>query len=206
MSFEFKEEVLENHKKYLERKKVYMTFGYDIDWERDFILGCVKPLAGRVLEIGTGKGHFTLALAREGVNLTSVDISAREQQFACYNLSYYDCESRVDFRIEDASRLSFSDGSFETICSVNVMHHLKGPLQVAGEMLRVFSRQGKIVISDFSKEGFKMIEEFHASEGRVHENAKVTIEDIASFFRQNGLDVNLSSSRFQDVLIASFKI
>ncbi|MFH1692075.1 MAG: methyltransferase domain-containing protein, partial [Candidatus Omnitrophota bacterium] len=107
---------------------------------------------------------------------------------------------------EDAARLSFSDGSFDMLCSVNVMHHLTDPLKVAAEMLRVVSKKGKIVISDFSKEGFKMIEEFHASEGRSHERSKVTMDDIALFFKQNGLDVSLANSRFQDVLTASFKI
>ncbi|MBN1392902.1 MAG: hypothetical protein JW947_08885, partial [Sedimentisphaerales bacterium] len=59
-------EMLENHQKYSERKKLYMNFGYDIDKERSFVLEQAKPIFGKILEAGTGKGHFAIALAKQG--------------------------------------------------------------------------------------------------------------------------------------------
>ena len=68
-------EVLENHKRYLERVKLYRSFGYDLEKERDFILDKSLPISGEILEIGTGKGHFALVLAKRGFRFTSIDIS-----------------------------------------------------------------------------------------------------------------------------------
>jgi len=71
-------DVFENHARYLERKKLYRKYGVDIDRERKFILEKAKPVSGNILEVGTGKGHFALVLAKEGYQFTSVDISEEE--------------------------------------------------------------------------------------------------------------------------------
>ena len=82
-------EVLENHKKYLDRVNFYRSFGYDLEKERDFILDQSLPISGDILEIGTGKGHFALALAKRGFSFTSIDISEEEQGIAKLNIQYY---------------------------------------------------------------------------------------------------------------------
>ena len=122
-------EILENHKKYLERKALYKSLGYDVDKERDFILEQAKPLYGRILEAGTGKGHFALALAKAGYQFITFDISAEEQRFAKLNIAHFGFEKQVNFRIENGERTSFSEGSFDTVFSVNVLHHLRNPYQ-----------------------------------------------------------------------------
>ena len=60
------EKLLENHKIYLERINFYKKFGYDVGEERKFILEKAYPLYGDILEVGTGKGYFTVELAKEG--------------------------------------------------------------------------------------------------------------------------------------------
>ena len=77
-----KKEVLENHKLYLERKKLYQNHGLNIDKERQFVLDKAEPLFGDILEVGTGKGYFTLILAGEGYKFTSDDVSKEEQGIA----------------------------------------------------------------------------------------------------------------------------
>ena len=56
--------VLENHKRYLERINLYRSFGYDVEKERRFVLEKSVPLYGNILEVGTGKGYFTVELAK----------------------------------------------------------------------------------------------------------------------------------------------
>ena len=98
-------EVLENHKRYLERKALYKSFGCDVDKERKFILDAARLISGSILEVGTGKGHFTLVLARAGFKFTTIDISEQEQKFARLNLKYFGLDGLVDFRIGDAERI-----------------------------------------------------------------------------------------------------
>ena len=195
-------ERLENHKKYLERKALYKSFGYDVDKERDFILEQAKPVRGRILEAGTGKGHFALALARAGYSFVTFDISAEEQRFAKLNIAYFGFEKQVDFRIENGEHTSFSDRCFDTVFFVNVLHHLRNPYQVIDELARILSSQGKIIIADFTEKGFKVMDKIHGLEGNTHEIGKVSLPDVESYLRKKCFLTKKVKSVYQCVLIA----
>lgn len=196
------EKLLENHKRYLERVNFYKSFGYNIEEERNFILDKAQPLYGDILEVSTGKGYFTVALAKKGYELTSVDISEEEQQFARLNVKYFDLEEVVDFRIENAEHLSFKDKIFDIIFSINTLHHLENPFKVMDELIRVVTFEGKIILSDFTKEGFGIIDKIHLSEGRKHKSGKFTLTDTGNYLLQKGFETEKHRSRFQEMLIA----
>ena len=196
------EELLANHKRYLERKALYSSLGYDVDKERAFILQKAQPLYGDILEAGTGKGHFALELAKAGYNFTTFDISETEQAFAKLNLRYFGLDKQVDFRIENGESLSFQDKSFDIIFSVNTLHHLTDPHKVIDEFLRVLSFGGKLVLSDFTQEGLVLMDRIHASEGSKHEVGKTTLADIERYLEGKGFRTTRANSKFQEVLIA----
>ncbi len=195
-------ELLENYKRYLERKALYKSFGYDIDKERAFIIEKVQPIYGDILEAGTGKGYFTFALAKEGYRFTTFDISEEEQKIAQLNLRYFRLEHLVDFRIENAESLSFQDKSFDIIFAVNLLHHLVNPYKVIDELIRVLCFEGKIILSDFTKEGLDLIDKIHASEGRVHSSGKTALADMESYLITKGFSTQKHRTKFQEVLIA----
>jgi ubiquinone/menaquinone biosynthesis C-methylase UbiE len=193
-------EVLENHKRYLERKKLYQNYGFDIDKERKFVLDKAEPLFGDILEVGTGKGHFSLVLAKEGYRFISVDVSKEEQDMAKLNLCYFGLEESVDFRIEDAEHLSFEDKSFDTIFSINTVHHLKNPFKVMDEFIRILSFEGKIFLSDFTKKGFEILDKIHATDGRIHEKTNIALYDVREYFKNKGFVIDQHESKFQEML------
>jgi len=195
-------EILENHKKYLERKALYKSFGYNIEQERDFILDKSHPVYGDILEAGTGKGYFALTLAKAGYSFITFDISETEQAFAKLNLKYFGLDNQVDFRIENGEHLSFKDASFDIIFSVNTLHHLVNPYEVIDEFIRVLSFEGKIIIADFTKEGLKIIDKIHAFEGRTHGAGKITLSDIENYLVNKGFRIQKHKSNFQEILIA----
>jgi len=195
-------EVLENHKRYLERKALYKSFGCDIDQERAFVIEKAQPLYGDILEAGTGKGHFALALAKEGYRFTTFDISEEEQKFARLNLKYFGLEHLVDFRIENGECLSFKDKSFGIIFSINTFHHLENPYKVLDELIRLLSFEGKLILSDFNQAGMSLLDKIHASEGRKHKVSKTTLADIERYLIEKGFQIDKASSKFQEVLIA----
>jgi len=196
------EDLLANHKRYLERKALYSSLGYDVDKERAFILDKAQPLYGDILEAGTGKGHFALELAKAGYSFITFDISETEQAFAKLNLRYFGFEKQVDFRIENGETLSFKDKSFDVVFSVNTLHHLTNPYKVIDELLRVLSFKGKFVLSDFTQKGLALMDKIHASEGNKHEVGKTTLFDVEKYLTGKGFRVTKASSKFQDVLIA----
>jgi len=197
-----KDKLLENHKIYLERISFYKNFGYDIEKERKFIFEKSQPLYGSILEVGTGKGYFTLELAKERYNFTSVDISKEDQELARQNIKYHGLDKQVDFKIENAEHLSFEDKSYDIIFLINTIHHLAKPFKVVDELVRIVSFEGKIILSDFSKEGFRIMDKTHSHEGRTHESNSITLKDIKGHFLKKEFNVEEYGSRFQEMLIA----
>jgi ubiquinone/menaquinone biosynthesis C-methylase UbiE len=195
-------EVLENHTRYIERVRFYQSNGYDLEKERDFILDKSLPISGEILEIGTGKGHFALALAKRGYGFTSIDISNQEQEIAMLNLRYFGLEKQVAFRIEDAERLSFPGQSFHTIFSINVFHHLTRPLAVLDEISRLLYPSGKAVLSDFSDKGLEIINACHTHEGRTHDYAKHRLDEARDYFVNKGFSINEFQSKVQRTVVA----
>ncbi|MFA5363283.1 MAG: class I SAM-dependent methyltransferase [Candidatus Omnitrophota bacterium] len=200
--FGLEEELLANHKRYLERKALYSSLGYDVDKERAFILEKARPLYGTILEAGTGKGHFALELAKAGYSFTTFDISETEQAFAKLNLRYFGLDKQVDFRVENGETLSFQERSFDVIFSVNTLHHLTNPYKVIDELVRVLSFEGKLVLSDFTKEGLALMDKIHAGEGHTHEVSETTLSDIEGYLAGKGFRIQKAGSKFQEVLIA----
>ena len=195
-------EVFENHKRYLERVNFYLSFGYDLEKERDFILDKSLPIFGEILEIGTGKGHFALALAKHGFTFISIDISEEEQAIAKLNIQYFGLGKQVVFRIEDAENLSFSGQSFDIIFSINVFHHLKNPLEVLNEMIRLLRPAGKLILSDFSAKGLEVINACHTHEGGKHDYFKHRLDEAKDYLINKGFDIKEFQSEVQRVIVA----
>ena len=195
--------ILENHKKYCERIELYKSFGYDVEEERSFIIEKAQPLYGDIVEIGTGKGYFTIALAKQGYTFVSVDISEDEQKFARQNLVYLGLDKQIDFEVEDAGHVSFDNKSFDIIFAINILHHLLSPFKVINELIRIVSFEGKIILSDFSEEGFEMVDKIHAREGRIHYRNVIDLNDIKGYFLRKDFKIEQYNSRFQNILIAS---
>ena len=191
--------------KYAERIGLYKKFGCDIEKEREFILEKASPLSGDILEIGTGKGYMAITLARMGLNFTTVDISSEEQEFARQNIKHLNLEGFVDFKIGDAAALNFKNDSFDIVLSVNTLHHLKNPFKVIDEMLRLLKPGGRIVLSDFTKKGFGIIEIIHKMEGRSHEAHTTKINNVKNYLKDKNLAFEEYSSMCQEVLIVHKK-
>ncbi|MFZ5802401.1 MAG: class I SAM-dependent methyltransferase [Candidatus Omnitrophota bacterium] len=189
-------------KKVLDREALFLEEGYDFALERARILDQVSPLPRRILEAGTGKGHFTLALAERGLSFTTFDITAEDQAVAKFHLRHHGLAAQVVFRIEHETRLSFPDESFDILFCINALHHLTQPRATLAEWLRILAPQGRMVLSDFSAEGFAIVERIHALEGRAHPREEFTIPLAMHFLQEKGLKVARTGSRLQETLIA----
>ena len=194
-------EVLENHKRYIDRLNLYKSYGYDTVGSRLFILRQSQPLEGRILEVGTGKGHMSLVLARAGYSFVSVDISEEEQRFARLNARYYGLEDKIDFKIDDAQNLSFGDKTFDVVICICLMHHLEKHYKAIDEFLRVLKPEGKIILSDYSKEGLDVIGKVHSDEGRVHPYSLIGLSGIEDYLKQKHLNYKKTKDKHHEILI-----
>jgi ubiquinone/menaquinone biosynthesis C-methylase UbiE len=185
-----------------ERKKLHLRFGYDIDREREVILEKASPLRGRILEAGTGKGHFASALAKCGLSFTSFDISKEERDLAKLYLKFQLLDGFADLRVEDGEHLSFKNESFDMVFSINTLHHFARPHKVLDELIRVLKPGGELILSDFTEKGFKTMDRIHALEGNVHSRGKITLPEAASYLQKKHFRIKKSKTPFHQTFIA----
>ena len=95
----------------------------------------------RVLDLGCGTGAGTLFLAREfpTASIRGIDLSG-EMIASAQSKIGLDPDARVTFRVGDASKLPFGDGSFDLVTQVNMPVFFK-------EIARVLRPGGGVVIS-----------------------------------------------------------
>ncbi|MDP8218603.1 MAG: class I SAM-dependent methyltransferase [Candidatus Theseobacter exili] len=177
------QEVLEQDvvKRYEKRKQVYRRFGLGIEKIHKLILESAGPLSGKVLEVGTGKGYMTLTLAQMLKGMTSIDISREELEYARLLLSSFGLSDNVHLQIADSHKLPFPDASFNTIFSLNTIHHLDNPFASVNECIRVLAPGGTIVLCDFSEQGFFIVGKIHQSEGNHHNCGEISLEEVKDY-------------------------
>lgn len=189
-------------KRIFERKALFLEYGYDLDREREVILEQASPLRGKILEAGTGKGHFASTLAKCGLPFTSFDISKEERDLAKLYLEFQLLDGFADLRIENGEHLRFKDASYDMVFSVNTLHHFERPREVLDELIRVLKPGGKLILSDFTDKGFRFMDKIHALDGNIHDRGKITLPGAAAFLRKKKFRIKKSATLFHQTLVA----
>jgi len=183
------------------RLKLFKRYGYDIPRARRFILTRAKISGGRILEVGTGRGHMAVELAKNGLQVDSVDLDRKAQDAAKLKLKSLKLDTYVSLKIMNAERLTYKDNSFDQVISVNFIHHAKNPGKCLKEMMRVF--KNKLIIVDLNKRGEKVMEKVHALDGHIHAASKMSMPGVKAYLEKAGLIVKVYRDVCQTVIIAA---
>lgn len=103
-------------------------------------------LCADALDIGCGPGLFTLLLHDMGLNVTSADYSPEMLHRAEENCAL--AGFRANTVRADAQNLPFADGSFDFVCSRNLVWNLEHPHRAYAEWLRVLRPGGVLFVAD----------------------------------------------------------
>ena len=195
--------VNDNHRKYQARIDLYRSHDYDIPALREKMVQflSIAPADGRVLDVGTGKGHLALAVAKTGRRCVSIDVSETEISYARLNAIYYRLDELIEFKVQDAKALPFDANAYGAVMSAALLHHLINPQHVLSEMIRVCANDGKIVISDLNEAGLTLLELILKKEGKDHCAMGWPLDKVKGWFENKGLHVVRHNDALEDTLV-----
>jgi ubiquinone/menaquinone biosynthesis C-methylase UbiE len=106
----------------------------------------------KVLDIACGAGQTAIPLARNGNQVTGIDIATNLIETAKMRAQ----QERLDIRFDegDAEELPYKDGSFDLVLSLIGAMFAPRPDRVAFEMTRVCRPDGRIIMGNWTPDGF----------------------------------------------------
>lgn len=101
----------------------------------------------RVLDLGCGAGFLSNYLSEQGNSVVGIDLSSGALEVA----RAHDESSRVEYRLGDATRLPFADGSFDAVCAMDLLEHVEDPAAVVREAARLLRPGGRFFFHTFDR-------------------------------------------------------
>ncbi len=139
-------------------KATWMTGDYDIfsrymepDAHLFFRRAGIQP-GQKLLDVGCGTGQLALIAARAGARVTGCDIATNWIERARMRASLEQLD--ITFEEGDAEALPYYDAQFDVVTSLVGAMFAPRPHQVAAEMTRVCKPGGKIVMANWTQQGF----------------------------------------------------
>ncbi|QIN77636.1 methyltransferase domain-containing protein [Rubrobacter marinus] len=106
----------------------------------------------RVLDVACGAGQISIPAARAGAVVTGVDIATNSIEQARARARDEGLDARFDEG--DAEMLTYEDASFDLVVSLFGAMFAPRPERVAAELVRVCRPGGRIVMGNWTPEGF----------------------------------------------------
>jgi ubiquinone/menaquinone biosynthesis C-methylase UbiE len=156
-----------------------LQWGYNLGKEyldilRQAELDLQKPL----LELATGPGRMSSILTRLGYNVVTGDVSMKDRETARERIGK-EYLQQVTFLHIDMESLSFGDGEFSSVISMNTFHHLDHPDVCLKELIRVHSGDHSLIIGDFNDHGFDVLQNVHQTlHGKDHPRGTFNMQQL----------------------------
>ncbi|MFB3777031.1 MAG: class I SAM-dependent methyltransferase [Bryobacteraceae bacterium] len=112
----------------------------------------------KVLEIGCGIGTDTINFARNGAEVTAVELSRKSLEIAAQRAAVYGLGDRIRFLCADAEQLGdcLPAGSFDLAYSFGVIHHTPNPGRVLEQIRRLLRPGGTLKLMVYNKWSWKV--------------------------------------------------
>jgi ubiquinone/menaquinone biosynthesis C-methylase UbiE len=155
-------------------KNIWMAGDYDRfsryieSSARDFYNRLHVAPGCQLLDVGCGSGQLALIAAKDGLEVTGVDIASNLVERARARAQAEGLRAR--FEEADAEALPFEDASFDVVASLIAAMFAPRPDLVAKELLRVCKPGGTIAMANWTPQGFigqmfKTVSKFIAPSG-----------------------------------------
>lgn len=155
--------------------------------DEEEIISHIRPLLPEegvqdYLDVGTGTGHFLIALSSVARRCVGVDLTHEMLQLARANIDRADLRNAT-LRQGDMYQLPFPAGSFDLITFHQVLHYAEDPVQAVAEAARLLRPGGQLVIIDLLPHDMEQLRESHA-----HRRLGFEDEQVQGWCDHAGLD------------------
>lgn len=164
----------------------------------------------KVLEIGAGRGDFSIWMAKKYVQSTIVGTDFSPAAIGIARTKTGGALPNLTFQVENAEELSFEDETFDIIISCETMEHVLHPAVMAKEMNRVLKKGGIFILTTENYFNGMILmwlktwitgKPFDSGSGLQPQENFFTFFHIRSYFRKAGMDLtHTESNHFQFLL------
>jgi len=150
--------------------------------EKRAFLGLLEPKPGeRLLEVGSGTGHWGLWFRSLGLRVTGLEIAPEMVSVVQKKAGGDALNEGFHFLRGDARRLPFRNGSFDIATAVTTLEFVPEVLRVLDEMWRCTRAGGRTVVGVLNRRSF------FARQRRREAEDRETIFSKAHFFERREL-------------------
>jgi demethylmenaquinone methyltransferase / 2-methoxy-6-polyprenyl-1,4-benzoquinol methylase len=127
------------------------SFSVDAAWRRRLVRESGAADGSSVLDLCTGTADVAISFARrlKGARVTGLDFSSRMLERARAKVARAGLADRIELREGDALNLPWPAGSFQVVCNSFGLRTLGDRARAVGEMARVASSGGSVLILEF---------------------------------------------------------
>jgi ubiquinone/menaquinone biosynthesis C-methylase UbiE len=137
----------------------------------------------KVLDIGTGFGHFSFQLNKNYPELfiNSIDLNSDNLKIAIENMPNKRIIS-YNWWLMDAAKTSFKNDVFDLVISAFSLQYWKKPIDILNEINRVLKTEGIFVLTDLRRDMSKPIIKKIAELSSAN-NPNASVEEIENFIK-----------------------
>jgi len=147
-----------------------------------------------VLDLACGVGYGSYYLLKNGAkSVIGVDIS---RDAITYAKSHY-IHPKIEFIVGDATKLPFSDNSFDVIVSFETIEHVKGYEKYLLECKRILKRRGIFICSSPNKR----LSSPRGTSSNPYHLQEFYLEEFCEMMNENFKDVELYAQEYTSIII-----
>jgi ubiquinone/menaquinone biosynthesis C-methylase UbiE len=124
-----------------------------------------------LLEVGCGAGIDLVRFAREGANVTGIDLSETAIDLALKNFKR--SKQNADLRVMNGECMQFEDNSFDVVYAHGVLQYTADSAKMINEIYRVLRPGGEAIIMVYNKRSWLNLMRIVTHVSLEHEDAPV---------------------------------
>ncbi|MBT4540750.1 methyltransferase domain-containing protein [Candidatus Woesearchaeota archaeon] len=124
----------------------------------NYVINIAKQKGGKVLELGCGYGYLTLELARNGLDVTGIDLSSKSievaKRFAEEN-PFKENFGSLNYECNNILEMEFGENKFDTIVFFGTLHHLPDIDKILLKVNKALKDGGNLIVCEPIRENLK---------------------------------------------------